>query len=218
MALLVQRLVPGQPPIPVEALLDSGASDCFLDPSVLAQHHLHPLPLRQPIPLELIDGSTPSTGPITHYFPSRIRIHGVHTEDLTCHVMPLGHFKLILGFPWLVRHNPRIDWSSGVLTFASAFCSSSCLSPPPSPSPPSSLPSAPSLDPPPPLSVPPPSLSGTSFPTPSTPHFPHPDLFQQVPAEYNDYLDVFSEAQANTLPPHRKYDLQIPLLPDAKPP
>ena len=31
-------------------------------------------------------------------------------------------------------------------------------------------------------------------------------------------MDVFSESQANTLPPHCKYDLQIPLLPDAKPP
>ena len=26
-------------------------------------------------------------------------------------------------------------------------------------------------------------------------------------------LDVLSELQANTLPPHRKYDLEIPLLP-----
>ena len=198
----------------MEALLDSGASDCFVDPSVLAQHQLHPLPLRQPIPLELIDGSTPSTGPITHYFPSRIRIHGVHTEDLTCHVMPLGHFKLILGFPWLVRHNPRIDWSSGVLTFASAFCSSSCLSPPPPPPP-----SAPPPDPPPPLSLPPFSAAATSsLPSSNLPPPPHPDLFTQVPEAYHDYLDVFSEAQANTLPLHRKYDLHIPLLPNTTPP
>ena len=35
---------------------------------------------------------------------------------------------------------------------------------------------------------------------------------------HNDYLDVFSEQQANTLPPHRKYDLQIPMLPNTKPP
>ena len=45
-----------------------------------------------------------------------------------------------------------------------------------------------------------------------------PLLFQQVPLEYHDYLDVFSETQANVLPPHRKYDLEIPLHPGTEPP
>ena len=126
--------------------------------------------------------------------------------------MRLGHFKLVLGFPWLVRHNPRINWAAGVLTFDSPFCATSCL---PSPSPPPPSPSsAPS---PPPLLPPPPSLSAISFPLTSHPP-PHPDLFQQVPAAYHAYLDVFSEAQANTLPPHRKYDLRIDLIPGAQPP
>ena len=31
-------------------------------------------------------------------------------------------------------------------------------------------------------------------------------------------MDVFSELKANTLPPHRKYDLEIPLLPGTSPP
>ena len=85
-------IVPGQPPIPIQALVDSGASDSYLDPSCLGQHHLQPLPHPQPIQLELIDGSTPSTGPIPHYFPTRIRIHGSHTEDITFQVTRLGHF------------------------------------------------------------------------------------------------------------------------------
>ena len=44
------------------------------------------------------------------------------------------------------------------------------------------------------------------------------DLFTQVPKAYHDYLDVFSELQANVLPPHRKYDLDIPLQPNSAPP
>ena len=149
-------------------------------------------------------------GPITHYFPSCLRIHGKHTETLTCHVMPLGHFKLILGFPWLARHNPTIDWQSGQLTFSSPFCASTCLFPPPSPPPPpiptpSATPSLPAV------------LAGISPSSPSSPP-PHPDLFHQVPKVYHDYLDVFSESQANVLPPHRKYDLDITLLPDSAPP
>ena len=46
-------LVPGQPPIPVAAPIDSGASDSFLDPSILVRYHLHPLPHPVPISLEL---------------------------------------------------------------------------------------------------------------------------------------------------------------------
>ena len=136
---MVHLLVPGQPPIPVEALVDSGASDSFLDPSILVRLHLHPLPHPVPISLELIDGSVLATGPIIHYLPSHLRILGTHTEALSFQLTRLGHFQLVLGFPWLQRHNPRIDWSKGVLTFDSPLCTSTCL-PPPAPSPSHSFP------------------------------------------------------------------------------
>ena len=133
LCLVVHLVVPGQPPIPVEALVDSGASDCFLDPSILQQYDLHPTPHVQPIPIELIDGSTPAAGAITHYITTGVRVHGVHSEILTCHVMQLGHFKMVLGFPWLVRHNPYLDWSAGTLTFFSPFCRANYDMTPPAP-------------------------------------------------------------------------------------
>ncbi len=37
-----------------------------------------------------------------------------------------------------------------------------------------------------------------------------------IPPEYHQYLDVFSEAKAEALPPHRHYDHEIALDPDAK--
>jgi transposase InsO family protein len=39
-----------------------------------------------------------------------------------------------------------------------------------------------------------------------------------IPAEYNDFLDVFSEIEADKLPPHSDHDLAIELEPGAKPP
>ena len=147
---MVHLLVPGQPPISIEALIDSGASDSFLDPSILVRYHLHPLPHPNPIQLDFIDGSVPATGPITHYFPSQLRVHGSHSEDLTFQVTRLGHFQMVLGFPWLRRHSPRIDWAVGTLTFDSPLCTTTCI-PPPLPSPPPS-----SLSPPPPSPSPPP--------------------------------------------------------------
>ena len=39
-----------------------------------------------------------------------------------------------------------------------------------------------------------------------------------VPLEYHDYADVFSKSKANTLPPHRPYDLKINLEEGTSPP
>ena len=239
LSLTVHILVPGLLPISVLALVDSGASGNFLDPSLLRENLLQPQPHPHPIPVELIDGS--SAAPITHFYPSRIRIHGQHTEQITFQLVTLAHFRLVLGFPWLARHNPSIDWQSGALSFTSPLCTSTCLVPPllpspsqtpcgtfptthiPVPSPPvlaatfSSPSSLPALLPNPPSpSAESPPAPAVPAPLPSPP--PHPDLYTQVPEAYHDFLDVFSEAQANTLPPHRKYDLDIPLQPGTSPP
>ena len=44
-----------------------------------------------------------------------------------------------------------------------------------------------------------------------------PDL-SHIPEEYRDYANVFSKAKADTLAPHRPYDLQINLEEGATPP
>lgn len=40
----------------------------------------------------------------------------------------------------------------------------------------------------------------------------------EIPKEYIDFKDVFSESDSNKLLPHRTYDHKIPLLPDTQPP
>ena len=37
------------------------------------------------------------------------------------------------------------------------------------------------------------------------------------PPEYQEFADVFSDEKANTLPPHRPYDLQINIEENSKP-
>ena len=39
-----------------------------------------------------------------------------------------------------------------------------------------------------------------------------------VPEEYHKFVDVFSKKKADTLPPHRSYDLKIELEEGASPP
>jgi hypothetical protein len=45
-----------------------------------------------------------------------------------------------------------------------------------------------------------------------------PAISEIVPPEYHQYLPLFSEAEANKLPPHRPYDHQIPLKDNFTPP
>ena len=40
-----------------------------------------------------------------------------HREELTTEVTNLGKNSLILGYMWLKKHNPMIDWQSGVIKF-----------------------------------------------------------------------------------------------------
>jgi len=52
----------------------------------------------------------------------------------------------------------------------------------------------------------------------STDDNPAPDPASKIPAEYQDYADVFSKTKANKLPEHRPYDLKIPLQEGTTPP
>ena len=48
-----------------------------------------------------------------------------HREELTAEVTNLGKNSLILGYMWLQKHNPSIDWQTGVIKFTR--CPRSCL-------------------------------------------------------------------------------------------
>ena len=54
----------------------------------------------------------------------------------------------------------------------------------------------------------------------STPHSNEEctELLKAIPAEYHDFVDVFSKQKANKLPEHRPYNLKINLIDDATPP
>ena len=55
---------------------------------------------------------------------------GNHAETLTFDITPLGKHNIVLGLPWLQRHNPTIHWTSRKVTFASNYCEEHCLAQP----------------------------------------------------------------------------------------
>jgi hypothetical protein len=87
--------------IPTHALIDCRVTGyAFVDQS-FAMHHKLPLrPLTTPWVLKVMDGRRISLGDITHLMEVRLDIQG-HCEKLPIFVMKLGHYRIMLGIPWL---------------------------------------------------------------------------------------------------------------------
>ena len=102
-------------PIKVDALLDSGATGCFIDKSWALKRRIELKPLKNPIPVLNVDGTWNQAGDITHFVSIILKI-GKHAEKLWCAVTRLEKTPLILGHTLLRKHNPDVDWSSGKIT------------------------------------------------------------------------------------------------------
>jgi hypothetical protein len=50
-----------------------------------------------------------------------------HHETIKLHCITIGNSPIIVGLPWLRRHNPNIDWKEGRVTFDSTRCARECL-------------------------------------------------------------------------------------------
>ena len=98
--------------IAAKALLDSGASNLFADEEWV---HIQGLPtrkLKHPVPVYNIDGTRNEAGSVREAVDLFTDYEG-HTEMATFYVTALGGVALVVGHPWLSRHNPEIDWRKG---------------------------------------------------------------------------------------------------------
>ena len=110
----------------VSVLIDSGADTNLLDRALAEQLGIEQEPLSQPIKATALDGRLLCT--VTHRtIPLRLGMSGNHTELLTFHLIHAPQQPIILGHPWLKRHNPHIDWVSGSILQWSNYCHAVCL-------------------------------------------------------------------------------------------
>jgi len=110
-------------PISVKALLDSGATGLFIDKDFVRAKNMSVNRLPRAIPVYNIDGTLNQRGSVREAVDLILRYKD-HTERTTFYVTALGGVAIILGHPWLSRHNPQIDWTSGEVTMSR--CPSDC--------------------------------------------------------------------------------------------
>ncbi|KAI5116117.1 hypothetical protein M0805_000523 [Coniferiporia weirii] len=101
--------------VSTNALIDSGAEGKFIDTKFVIKHRIPTKPLRQPIQVRNIDGTPNQHGTITRFTWRLIKIGG-QSITTTFLVTSLGKEDVILGLPWLKRHNPAINWTTGTIS------------------------------------------------------------------------------------------------------
>lgn len=96
----------------ITALLDSGATGCFIDVAVVDRLKLTTHPLACTIPIYNVDGTRNETGGVSAVVEAVLH-YDRHSEQASFAVTSLGKESMILGYTWLKEHNPDIDWSTG---------------------------------------------------------------------------------------------------------
>ena len=113
---------------------------------------------------------------------------GPPSEHIAFHIIHSPRHALILGLPWLKLHNPVISWPELRIMSWREACA---------------VHHRPSEGP---LQL------NTTNTTPAISNIP------ELPTEYQDLAEAFSETKATKLPPHRPCDCAIDLLPGVTPP
>ena len=102
------------------ALLNFGASTCFIDIAFIRAHKFPIIRTTQPISVEAINGWFLSSGAVTEATVRLVFQVGFHQEVLTFCLIATPRHSIVLGLSWLETHNPMVDWCTRSITFPQA--------------------------------------------------------------------------------------------------
>ena len=103
--------------ISIKALLDSGATHCFIDSSLVSDHWLPTHALPQPMHLQLFDGSF-APKPIQYEVTIPIYFAPGTAIPVSFLVTLLDpDISATLGISWLHHYNPLLDWVNNCIEF-----------------------------------------------------------------------------------------------------
>src|SRR6266436_376433 len=104
---------------PFIALLDSGSSHCFVDEVFAKKNKLALSKLLSIILLRLFDGSARNS--ISHKTNIPLTFSTGETHQTEFYITKLDKgYSVVLGYDWLVCHNPSIDWAETKVVFLGA--------------------------------------------------------------------------------------------------
>ncbi|KAH7439596.1 hypothetical protein KP509_04G068000 [Ceratopteris richardii] len=106
------KLIMPKKTLSLTALVDSRASSCFIDEGLVKKHGIPILRKNKPV----VDGRPLASGNITME-TTLLRVHlGDHESHICFNVISSPVHLVIIGMPWLKRHNPDINWEKNKIT------------------------------------------------------------------------------------------------------
>ena len=187
------------------ALLDSGATENFMNLSYARWLQLPIKNLPEPKPLLNVDGTKNKSGKLLHYTDLNVQT-GSNTMTLRFFLSDLGEHKAILGYPWFAATQPRIDWKKGWINHSQlpiVFKAPNALK---------------AIFVPWTRNVPRLIHQNKYYLGRVTFHDPEPTTdadLSKIPPQFHRHAKVFSEQQSQRLPRHTIWDHAIELLPGA---
>ena len=98
----------------INALIDSGATDNFICPTIVNRFNLPIYNLSEPKIIRNVDGTKNSIGSV-HAATNLKVTHNGKTVVHGFFIIDLGGDSMLLGMPFLAAHNPVVDWTNGRL-------------------------------------------------------------------------------------------------------
>ena len=107
-------------------MADCGTTASFIDSLFAQLHRLKFISMQHPCDLTVADGRIISSRTITHTVRIALTLEA-HREVLELYITTLGQYPVVLGLPWLQKHDPRICFSENTITFNSKHCLDYCI-------------------------------------------------------------------------------------------
>ena len=96
------------------ALINSEAGGTFIDQNYIQKIGYKLTELETPVKAYNVDGTENKKRMIKNYINLQFSLNGKEFQE-QFYVTGLGKQKVILGLPWLRKHNPEINWQTGKL-------------------------------------------------------------------------------------------------------
>jgi hypothetical protein len=100
-----------------KALIDSGATNNFMNPRFAERMHLGTKNLAEPRRIWNIDRTLNKGGFLTKYIDLDVETKGIH-KQMHFLITDLGTEDIIFGYPWLSTFKPKITWKTATIAMS----------------------------------------------------------------------------------------------------
>ena len=110
--------------INTHVLIDSKCTESYIDSGFVKNNRIKTYPFKNPFPVFNANSTSNDRGLLKDYVELELSVKE-HSEIICLTVTTLTSSNIFLGYDWLTKHNPEINWGQGTVSFTK--CSDSCF-------------------------------------------------------------------------------------------